>query len=118
MQAYLKIKIKSLAAESTLIRKDELKYRNRARAARLKQIDTSRLEEIRYGLYHHRTRDVRMESRASNLAYGYLRGLAYKSIEKTCKVPPSESRIADLVAKYGKMPRAEALTKIRAWISE
>ena len=58
-QRFLKVKIKSLAAESKIIRAEEKKTIN---------------TELRNGLYSHRVNDVRMETRAALIAYGYLRG--------------------------------------------
>lgn len=123
MQTYLKIKIKSLAAEATMIRREERNHnighrgrvrirRQLARATDLTPGQRARLErrlsapnetalKAFWGLRHHRTYDVRSESRASHIAYGFLRGLNYKQIEGTAKSSPNWSRVEDLVKKYG-----------------
>lgn len=61
----LKVKVKSLAEEARIIRKEEKKtvgYR-------------------RERLYLHRILDVRMEARASQIAYACLRGVHYEKVE-------------------------------------
>lgn len=66
---YLKVKIKSLAEEAKIIRKEELKARGYN-------------PELRRGLYEHRIKPVGSESRAAFIAYGFLRGKKYSEIER------------------------------------
>lgn len=88
---YLKVKIKSLAEEARIIRKEE----SRAKTPELKQ-----------SLKYHRKWDVRNEARATLVAYGYLRG------KKLCEIEPNmknfrffvlyiEPRVKAMVDKYG-----------------
>lgn len=92
---YLKVKIKSLAAEAAIIRREE-------RGCYDKRPGT-----LWDGLNHHRRHDVRREARAALLAYGFLRGVAYSAIEGKSyaamfNLPhPSTARVRDLVKKYG-----------------
>ena len=69
-QTKLKVKIKHLATEPAIIRKEERK----------------KLAEGDYygyqSLYGHRIKNVRQESRATQLVYGLLRGKSYASIER------------------------------------
>lgn len=65
---FLKVKIKSLAEESRIIRKEELR--------------SKRNNALREQLYLHRIHDVRDESRATHIAYGYLRGKPIVQIER------------------------------------
>src|ERR1700729_3975694 len=90
---YLKIKIKSLAAEARMIRHEETRWKIRSKPYRREQ--SKNIEEwladkrptyevsdelkplteannIFWGLRSHRTSDVRVESRAALLAYGML----------------------------------------------
>lgn len=67
---YLKVKVKSLEAEAKIIRLEERKHRKD--------------DAIRNGLTQHRKTVVRIEQRATLLAYGFLRGKAYREIEPTC----------------------------------
>jgi len=92
MQTYLKIKIMSLAAESRIIRREERRWPGPS--------------FTRAGLREHRIRDVRRESRAAGLAYGYLRGRHYRQLEAKCRDDnhPDWDRVVSLVAKYGIQP--------------
>jgi hypothetical protein len=87
----LKIKLKSLAAEARIIRKEELRTTG----------------ELREQMYLHRVKDLRKEARATHLAYGFIRGKERSAIEN--KMLPLNSfdltvlngRIQAMVAKYG-----------------
>lgn len=93
---FLKVKIKSLAEEARIIRLEE----RRAKARGDYETLTS--------LYLHRTKDVRNEARATQLAYGFLKGRTRSEIES-----PSETfylsygehelkaRTGAIVKKYG-----------------
>ena len=83
---YLKIKVKSLAAEAKMIRKEEKRCRT---------------PSLREGLYRHRIDVVRRESRHTNLAYGFLRGRKYHEMEPNAKEAPDWAKIRKMVEKYG-----------------
>lgn len=86
-QSYLKVKIKSLSAESKIIRLEE----KRARSTTLRE-----------GLYLHRVKDVRNESRAAQLAYAYLRGVPLKVVEpKATRDCDVDRRATNIVKKFG-----------------
>jgi len=87
MLIYLKIKIKSLAAEAQIIRKEERKWPGTTAE--------------RHGLHSHRVLDVRREARSALLAYGYLRGRKYLQLEPKCSEAPNWRRIGKLVERYG-----------------
>ena len=69
---YLKVKIKSLAAEAKIIRAEELKFKKLHRGD----------DPYREGLYLHRVNKVRREARLSLLAYQFMRGYDYASCEQ------------------------------------
>ena len=100
-RSYLKVKIKSLAAESRIIRHEEKKaYDN----------------DNREGLYLHRVKDVRRESRASQLAYAFLRGVPFLVVE------PSSN---DTYEREQALRRAESIARkfgtdkgFNAWVQE
>lgn len=108
MSIYLKIKIKSLAEEARIIRKEERKVLSYARTT-----DIPAPKEIHYrtyeSLHRHRTYDVRTEARATHLAYAFLRGVPYASVEAkrsdSKKASYAETltwkRASDMVKKYG-----------------
>lgn len=137
MKTYLKIKIKSLAAEATMIHREERRQnighrgrvrirRQLARATDLTPAQRARLErrlakpsdnamKAFWGLRHHRQWDVRSESRASHIAYGFLRGLSYAQVEGTAKTSPNWSRVEDLVKKYGEDDIRVRLQRFAEW---
>jgi hypothetical protein len=142
MKSYLKVKIKSLAEEATIIRHEERRVKRSLKwwldqtAVNVEDgstvpenaqpaIDSYRSEY--FGLHNHRTYEVRNESRASQLAYAFIQGYPYSRVEdptKTRKAVPT-FRIAELALKYGKVNipantpynkrRDEAEKVIRAW---
>ena len=100
--AYLKIKIKSLAAEARIIRHDEGVWRHR---------ETDKGRPTFFGLRAHRTWDVRNEARAAQLAYAFLRGRSYAATEPTGKDNGARQssaidwqRVTKIAAKYGPDP--------------
>lgn len=136
MNVYLKIKLKSLAAEATMIRKEERRQnigtRGRKRIRRLlagkvrpykdsnETITRTEAERKRllwrlkpptekamkafWGLRHHRIEVVRVEYRATLLAYGFLRGRPYIMLEPNAKTQPNWSKVEDMVRRYGDAP--------------
>lgn len=89
----LRVKLKSLAAESKIIRKEELRTWG----------------PIREELYKHRTHDVRLEARATHIAYGLLRGKTRDEIEPRRYVGRPQYLI-DQMEKY-LMARVDAMIK-------
>jgi hypothetical protein len=83
---YLKVKIKSLAAEARIIRKET----KRAKRA-----------SIRDGLALHRKGPVRFEARHTHLAYGFLRGLEYRQMEQKAHTPPDWDKVRRMIERYG-----------------
>ncbi|MHA1952145.1 MAG: hypothetical protein ACW987_20060 [Candidatus Thorarchaeota archaeon] len=85
-QRFLKVKIKSLAEESRIIRREE------------KKAETA----LRNRLHEHRTYDVRRESRAALLAYGYLRGKPLSVVERGAeRCFDIDRRAHSIVRKFG-----------------
>lgn len=83
---YLKVKIKSLAAEARIIRQET----KRAKSLSIKN-----------GLYRHRIDVVRVEARHTQLAYGFLRGRTYQQIEHKAQVEPNWAKVRKMIEKYG-----------------
>jgi len=93
---YLKVKLKSLAEEARIIRREEV----RRRAPRRKTFQArygeqwlepyteaiarwradARVQRERHELYHHRVDDVRSEARHTLIAYAFLRGKGFDSL--------------------------------------
>jgi hypothetical protein len=81
----LKIKIINLADEAKTIRANEIKLTGNMRA----------------DLHNHRVTVVRHVARHNLLAYGFLRGKAYKSMEQSCYEKPNLEEILKHVLKFG-----------------
>jgi hypothetical protein len=93
---FLKVKIKSLCAEARIIRFEELKTR----------------DDLRNSLRRHRVEDVRSESRATLLAYNFLRGKTLAQTEPNASTPPDWDRVERMVKKYGNIT---ALSELETW---
>lgn len=102
---FLRVKIKSLAAEAKIIRREEVKFKP--------QVSENGIYE---SLHNHRTYDVRNEARSAQLAYGLLRGIEYSRIESKCYEPPNEIRIRDNVARFGLVSKDVALKQVKDWL--
>ena len=87
---YIKVKILSLAAEAKIIRKQEQKARAHGNRS------------LRIGLADHRRGIVRHEARHAQLAYGFLRGRAYKQMEAKCHpgCGPDFNKVKNSINKY------------------
>lgn len=85
----LKIKLKHLAEEARIIRREADKQ--------------YALGNYQKGndLTNHRKGVVRREARATLLAYQYLRGIPYAACEASPKTEPDWSRVKSMVKKYG-----------------
>ena len=86
---YLKVKIKSLATEATIIRKEEHSAKAQYRYLKDKQGLEKQYDEAVstfWGLRSHRTIDVRNEARAAQLAYAFVRGKPFKFVEANTEV--------------------------------
>src|SRR4051812_18796322 len=84
-RTFLKVKIKSLTAESHIIRQET------ARAQK----------SIRSELSHHRRTAVRQAARNTGIAYAFLRGKNYRDIERSPKTPPDWKEVTRMVRQYG-----------------
>jgi hypothetical protein len=87
---YIKVKILSLAAEAKIIRKQEQKARAHGNRS------------LRIGLADHRRGIVRHEARHAQLAYGFLRGMAYKKMEAKCHpgCGPDFAKVKSAIERY------------------
>lgn len=113
----LKIKIKSLAAESQIIRREELglcagkgsgsrRHRRKLREAMpaVRQPSESTVtnrNHLREELYLHRIGVVRRVARESLMAYGFIRGRSLAQVESKCNVPPNWTEVEKVVVKFG-----------------
>jgi hypothetical protein len=87
----LRVKVKSLADEARIIRREERKT----------------FGTLREELYRHRMDVVRYEARHAHLAYGFIRGLTYEQMESSTNQSPNWERVRQLIKKYGPKNFAE-----------
>lgn len=96
---YLKVKIKSLAEEAKIIRREERKTRD---------------QDLRDGLHRHRVVEVRIEARLTQLAYAYLSGKTRQQVEPNAVKPVNWSRVKTMVQRYS-FPTEFRVTDFEAW---
>lgn len=89
----LRVKLKSLAEEARIIRREERRTNGVLRAE----------------LHMHRIGIVRYESRATHLAYGFIRGLAREQMENNW-APPERGTFAEVV-EVALMSKVDAMIK-------
>ena len=99
----LKVKRKTLAAESRIIRAEELRLAKKGRKVRFTNMGTvallDRLDRTRTDLYLHRIHDVRGHARISHLAHAFLTGRAYATVEgkRTDLTKPSQVMLQNIL---------------------
>ena len=102
----LKIKLKSLAEEARIIRFHERKCGFGIND-----------EQIRRNIREHRISVVRKESRDSNVAYAFLRGLSYRQVEPSAKTVPDLKNVLAIIERFrfwdSKLPNKQEL---KDWI--
>lgn len=128
--AKLRIKENSLAAEQTMIRREEKKHKWAARAARGRQrvlkaeaeakrqgfverdftTNTNSLREHRLGL--------RKELRSTHLARCFLRGTLYGEAERFAYTQPDWNRIQSLITRYSGEEPAVVSQRYAEWLQE
>jgi hypothetical protein len=119
---FLKIKIMSLAAEASIIRREERKaYDNHAARKRLRR-SNARGRQHTVGdrvlfleLKRHRRHVVREEARASQLAYGFLRGRTYHQLERKAYLPPDWAKVESMVSRFGGVSKDDARNRLKEW---
>ncbi len=81
----LRVKLKSLAEEARIIRREEQRTHGR----------------LRDELHLHRVGVVREAARATHIAYGLIKGRTYEQIERTAIYGPDWAAVEKMLAKYG-----------------
>jgi hypothetical protein len=110
---HLKIKLKTLAAEARIIRKEERKALKAGRNGLASdRNDYERHYRAYESLREHRTGVVRSTARVNNIAYGFLRGQAYCDIENRTKSEVDLVAVLKLVKRFG---TREDLARWPAW---
>lgn len=97
----LRINIKSLAAESSIIKHAFRKYKN---------------EEIRNSLHLHRIINVRKESRITQLTLAAVKGTPYENVERNADVEPNWKKIIAKIDRHSSS--YELKSKVGIWIMQ
>lgn len=121
MNAYLKIKIKSLSAEQIIIRQQKAKqfgYVQYLRRTNKKGVAAA--DSVREGLHNHSQSVVSKATRHTLLAYGFLRGRDYSVIEKYVRKNnlPNWEEVERMVRKYGVDDIRHRMQKFSQWVDE
>lgn len=95
---FLKIKLKNLAEEARIIRKEEKRTTKAKRDG--EKVVFRKNARLLYELWEHRTKLLRHEARHTLLAYGFLRGKDRQAIEQTKKAI-DWTKVEAMVKKYG-----------------
>jgi hypothetical protein len=103
MNTFLKVKIKSLAAEAKIIRLEEKKAKARKN------------RDLIVNLREHRIHTVRKECRASHLAQGFLKGRPYKSMEAFCYQEPDWKKVQSMIERFGEGDKRELVQRFSEW---
>jgi hypothetical protein len=129
MKSHLKVKVVSLSAEMTYIRRQEEKWKTKARHARQRQKDNAIAYSMGnfWTLRAHR-RDLKVEARTTHLAYGCMKGIPYSKMEVLCygkckgygSSEPDWQAIEDTVARFSKSEpnMQEIMQRFSEWLSE
>lgn len=129
MRLHLKVKVFSLSAEMTYIRRQEEKWKTRARWARAKQKSTSlAYAENNFWSHHWHRLGLKTEARNTHLAYGYMKGHSYATMEHMCYGPlkgygssePDWAAIEAMVERFSKDETTpqDIMQKFAEWLSE
>jgi hypothetical protein len=106
---FLKIKLKNLRDEVDLIRAQEERLKPWAAMASGGKAPHIQASALVHQMQLHRRTDIRDETRATLLAYGYIRGKKYEQIEQNPGYEPEYrikarvERVAKMVNKYSVM---------------
>ena len=138
MRSHLKVKVHTLSAEMTYIRRQEEKWKTKARLARQRYKAPSggndrERDRIQYGmdnfwsLHWHRL-GLKAEARNTHLAYGFMKGRPYSKMEVICYGPlkgyntdePAWKVIADMVERFSKdEPHPQAtMQRFSEWLAD
>ncbi len=113
MHLLLRIKIKTLAYQSA-----EMRYEENLAHAHALILKTAGASEARELLHNIRTGTLRKESRAANLAYGFLLGRSYWQMERTCHEAPDFIRVQQLAEQFSGEDKRITRQRFACWHDE
>ena len=133
MKSHLKVKVYSLSAEMAYIHRQEEKWKQKAKWARIRQkaqADEKNLKAIAYcetnfqTLRDHRN-SMRPDARHTHLTYGFMRNVPYSKMEFICygvlkgygSSEPNWERIEQMVARFsGDETVPNVMQKFSEWL--
>lgn len=141
MRSHLKVKVVSMSMEMTYIRRQEAKWKNKARYARQKQKElliqpevyerastSQAYAERNFWSNHHHRYGLKTEARVAHLAYGCMRGIPYQKMEYYCHgwqkghggYEPDWKSVAVMVERFSKdEPNSQdIMQKFEEWLSD
>lgn len=140
MLSHLKVKVHSLAAEMTYIRRQEEKWKNRARNARkwqqtlllettkAKALEKQQYAEANFWSQHWHRYELKDHARITHLAYGAMRGVPYSRMEVICYGPlkgfggsePQWTKIGSVVERFAKDEpnQQEIMQRFSEWLAD
>jgi len=134
MKSHLKVKLFSLTHEMTYIRRQEEKWKNKARAARKKQKEhVGYQDKINYHMdnfwsQHWHRQELKYHARHTLLAHGCMKGTPYQKMEVICYGPlkgygsmePMWDEVSAMVERFSKgEPNQQEINQRAAeWIAD
>ena len=121
---YLKIKLKHLGAEGKINNEEQRKLKD---AWRMEKWKAKAAARAAYAATYNAVREhkllvVRPEARATNLAYGFLRGRSYAALEERFYEIPDWDRVARIVIEFGQnheslrnLSKEQVIVLLREW---
>lgn len=101
---FLKVKLKTLMAESRIIHLEEGRVRD---------------PELRAELHAHRVQVVRAETRATHIAYALIRRKRYCQVERPGSAPFDMKKVLGMLRKYGDHHLYDATDQtVAAWMEQ
>lgn len=114
---HLKIKIETASLEAKRIRQEELRWARKLKRARERELPTNNMDQIRESLYLHRTGSLRQHTRSLHLAYGFLKGNTYISMEKNASTAFDLLVFVRNINKFGyRLSNKENANKLGEWL--
>jgi hypothetical protein len=107
----LRVRVKELAQEARFIKHEETRIKNRPVRGLVSQMQLRTLQE-------HRKMEVRPAARQAQLAYAYLKGRPYKSIEYSTKNKidfETIKQVARLANKFGNLENS--FEDVKIWLT-
>jgi hypothetical protein len=114
----LRVKVKSLAAESFIIRSDVRKHLKRARHQRDEDGTLKWSWDLvtAMSMHDHRVIKVRIAARLNTLALAALQGTAYSACEKKTSWAPDLKKVEEITSRFGGSVAQKE--KMSTWLSE